>query len=128
MIDVRGLATQAITTVNPDEIVTVKRSTGFTIGAGQRQIPSYALPIKGPANIQALDYSDLKQVDNLNIQGTIRAIYLKGALAGVVQPTGKGGDLILRGFPQQTWLVVKVLESWPTWTKACIVLQNENLS
>ncbi len=120
-MDLRGLANGVTSTVNPNKTVTVRRSTGYTIGAGRRQVPSYAAPVSGPAQIQALDADDIKQLDGLNIQGTVRAIYLRGVLAGVVRPDGTGGDLV--EVDGQTWLVVKVLEGWPTWTKAAIVLQ-----
>ncbi len=120
-MDLRGLANGVTTTVNPNKTVTVRRSTGYTIGAGRKQVPGYADPVTGPAQIQALDANDIKQLDGLYIQGTVRAIYLRGVLAGVVRPDGTGGDLVEIG--AETWLVVKVLEGWPTWTKAAIVLQ-----
>lgn len=122
-MDLRGLANGVTTTVNPNQTVTVLRSTGFTTGAGAKQVPSYAAPVSGPAQIQALDADDIKQLDGLNIQGTIRAIYLRGTLAGVVRPNQTGGDLVTIG--GVTWLVVKVLESWPDWTKAAICLQGQ---
>ena len=129
-MDLRGLANGVTTTVNPNQTVTVLRSTGFTTGAGAKQVPSYAAPVSGPAQIQALDADDIKQLDGLNIQGTIRAIYLRGPLAGVVRPNQTGGDLVTIAAPapvalRGTWLVVKVLESWPDWTKAAIVLQGQ---
>ena len=120
-MDLRGIANGVTTAVNPNKTVTVLRSTGYSIGAGRKQVPSYAAPVSGPGQIQALDANDIKQLDGLNIQGTIRAIYLRGALAGVVRPDGTGGDLVQ--IDGQNWLVVKVLEGWPTWTKAAIVLQ-----
>ena len=120
-MDLRGLANGVSSTVNPNKTVTVRRSTGYTIGAGRKQVPSYATPVEGPGQVQALDGKDLQQLDGLNVQGTIRAIYLRGALAGVIRPDGTGGDLVEIG--AETWLVVKVLEGWPTWTKAAIVLQ-----
>lgn len=120
-MDLRGIANGISSMVNPNVAVTVLRSTGYTIGAGQRQVPTYADGVTGPGQIQALDSDDLKQIDSLNIQGTIRAIYLRGVLAGVVRPDGTGGDLVQMG--ADTWLVVRVLETWPTWTKAAIVLQ-----
>ena len=120
-MDLRGLANGVTTTVNPNKTVTVRRSTGYTIGAGRKQVPGYADPVTGPAQIQALDANDIKQLDGLNIQGTVRAIYLRGVLAGVVRPDGTGGDIVQ--IDGQEWLVVKVLEGWPTWTKAAIVLQ-----
>ena len=127
-MDLRGIANGVTSTVNPNQTVTVLRSTGYTIGAGRRQVPGYAAPITGPGQIQALDANDIKQLDGLNIQGTIRAIYLRGVLAGVIRPDGTGGDIIqikdpTTGDVLETWLVVKVLEGWPTWTKAAIVLQ-----
>ena len=126
-MDLRGIANGVSSTVNPNKTVTVRRSTGYTIGAGRKQVPSYADPVTGPGQIQALDANDIKQLDGLNIQGTIRAIHLRGALAGVIRPEGTGGDLVQTldgsGNVRETWLVVKVLESWPTWTKAAIVLQ-----
>lgn len=120
-MDLRTISNGVANAVNENIFVAVLRSTGYTIGAGQRQVPSYAAPVTGPAQVQALTFTDLKQLDGLNIQGTALSIYLRGALAGVIRPQSQGGDLIqLRG---HNWLVVKVLESWPTWTKACIVLQ-----
>lgn len=121
-MDLRSIANSISSTVNQNEIVTVKRSTGYTMGAGRRQVPSYADPVTGPAQIQALDGKELQHTEGLNIQGTIRAIYLRGSLAGVIRPDQVGGDLVVRGNGEE-WLVVKVLESWPNWTKAAIVKQ-----
>ena len=122
-MDLRGIANGVTSTVNPNQTVTVLRSTGYTIGAGRRQVPSYAAPVTGPGQIQALDANDIKQLDGLNVQGTIRAIYLRGTLAGVVRPNQTGGDIVQ--ISGQDWLVVKVLEGWPTWTKAAICLQGQ---
>ena len=71
--------------------------------------------------MQSLDFLDLKQLEGLNIQGEIGAIYLRGVLAGVIRPDQTGGDIIQIG--TETWLVTKVLEAWPGWTKAAIVRQ-----
>ena len=120
-MDLRGIANSVASSVNPNVSVSVRRSTGYTVGAGYKQVPSYAAAVVGPAQVQALDGNDLKQLDGLNIQGTMRAIYLRGALAGVIRPEGTGGDLVT--IAGEVWLVVKVLESWPSWTKAAIVLQ-----
>ena len=121
-MELRGLVNGVTSVVNPNKIVTVRRAAGgYTIGAGQRQIPTYEPDVTGPAQIQALDGQDLKQIDGLNISGVIRAIYLRGKLAGIVQPKQKGGDLII--IDGEFWLVVKVLESWPNWTKAAIQYQ-----
>lgn len=124
-MDLRGIANAVTSTINPNETVAVLRSTGYTIGAGAKQVPAFAAPVTGPAQVQALDANDIKQLDGLNIQGTIRAIYLRGTLAGVVRPNQTGGDIVKRKNETESWLVVKVLESWPDWTKAAIVLQGQ---
>ena len=123
-MDLRSLANSCTSVVNPNIIVTVLRSTGSTIGRGGKQTPIYAVPVTGPAQLQALDGSTLRQMDGLNIQGVLRAIYLRGNLAGVIRPDSKGGDIVNIG--EQTWLVVKVLEAWPLWTKAVVQYQNGN--
>ena len=122
-MDLRSCANGISSAINPNEIVTVLVSTGYTIGAGAKQTPAYAAPVSGPAQVQALDSADLKQLDGLNIQGALRAIYFRGELAGVVRPKQTGGDIVKRKNNTETWLIVKVLETWPTWTKAVIVLQ-----
>ena len=120
-MDLRAIANSVTQTVNNNEVVTILLSDGYTMGAGARQVPAYKPPIIAPAQVQALDGVDLKQLDGLNIQGTMRAIYLFGEVAGVIRPNQTGGDIIQRG--DSNWLVVKVLESWSDWTKAAIVLQ-----
>lgn len=127
-MDLRGIANAASNAVNANIIVTVTPSTGYTIGAAGKQIPAYGPPVTGPAQIQALDNADLKQVNGLNLQGDLRAIYLKGALAGVVRRNSQGGDIVTIAAPAPTpligtWLIAKMLESWPNWSKAVIVLQ-----
>lgn len=121
MINVRSVANMVSSMINPNELVTVLLSDGYTIGAGAKQVPKYKTPIVGYAQIQALDSEDLKQLDGLNIQGKIKAAYLYGELAGVVRPNQTGGDIVQRG--AENWLIVKVLEGWSTWTKVAIVLQ-----
>ena len=121
-MDLRSIANSVSSTVNSNETVTVLRSTGFTVGAGAKQIPTYATGVTGIAQIQALDGADLKQLDGLNIQGVLRAIYLRGELAGVVRPNQTGGDIVQRA-DGSSWLITTVLEGWSDWTKAVIVLQ-----
>lgn len=110
--------------VNPRIPVSVQISTGYTIGEGGKQAPVYAAPVSGFGQLQALDGNDLRQLDGLDVQGVIKALYLVGNLSGVIRPEGKGGDLVtIAGY---IWLVVKVLEGWTTgapWTKAAIVMQ-----
>lgn len=130
-MDLRGIANAASNTVNPNVTVSVQTSTGYTIDPDSaKQMPAYSAPVSGPAQVQALDGADLRQIYGLNLQGVLRAIYLRGVLAGVIRPDSKGGDVVTiaaqRNVPAPyvgTWLVVKVLETWPDWTKAVINFQ-----
>jgi hypothetical protein len=122
-MDLRTVCNQVSSTVNQNTAIAFYPSTGFTTGAGARQVPSYGQPIRGFAQTQGLSWSDLKQIDGLNLQGTLRAIYFRGNMAGVITPKSKGGDLVKIG--NDTWLVVKVLEIFPNYTKAVICLQGE---
>ena len=131
-MDLRGLANSVSSSVNGNITVTVTASAGYTAGNagnGYKQTPNTATPVSGPAQVQALNSVELKQLDGMNLQGVIQAIYLRGNLAGVVRATSQGGDIVTIAAPaplqwQGTWLVVKVLESWPYWTKCAINLQS----
>jgi len=121
-MDLQLLTNSAIsTTVSPNVRVTFYSSKGYVIGEGRAQIPIYADPVTLPANIQALDGAELQHIDGLNIQGVLRAIYLKIEALGTVRPKEIGGDKLVIG--TETWIIVKILETWPLWTKAVIVLQ-----
>jgi len=123
-MNIYPIANTAINVINVNVEATLLISDGYTIGEGRKQIPVYKSPIVGQVQIQALDGKDLKQLDGVNMNGTIRALYLLGNLAGVVKPEGKGGDLVKLN--NQSWLVVKVLECWPQWSKVAIVLQEDS--
>lgn len=121
-MDLRTVSNGVSNIVNGNVQVTVKPSNGYTMGVGRKQVPAYGPDVTGYAQIQALDNDALKLIDGLNLQGTYRAIILRGSLFGVVRPDSKGGDLVVMQDGSE-WLVVKVLESWPTWTKAAILKQ-----
>jgi len=122
VMDLRGIANSASDTVNPNISVTVSASTGYTIGPGLKQIPSYADPVTGFAQVQALTARDIRQLEGLNIQGATKSIILRGPLNVVSRTNSQGGDLVT--FGGQTWLNVAILEQWPLWTRAAIQLQD----
>jgi hypothetical protein len=122
-MDLRGIANALTDTVNPNISVALQASTGYTVGTGLKQIPTYAPPLTGFAQVQALTAADLRHLDGLNIQGATRSIILRGELNAVVRVNSKGGDLVtING---QTWLTVGIAEQWPFWTRAYITLQVE---
>ncbi|QPF81674.1 hypothetical protein IC762_17775 [Bradyrhizobium genosp. L] len=78
------------------------------------------------AQVQALSGRDLRQLEGLNLQGTLKSIYLNGDLAGAVRVSVKGGDLVT--LPDgSVWLVTVVPEPWNLtagWTHAVLTLQD----
>ena len=124
MIDVRAIANAAIQNINNDVQVTIRKNTGYTIGAGRRQVPSYN-DITGIAQVQALDNRDLIKLEGLKLQGNIRALYLKGNLHGIIRADELGNDMVI--YAGRLWLAVKVLETWSTWTKVAILEQVDNV-
>jgi hypothetical protein len=83
-----------------------------------------------PAQIQAMSFGDLKQVEGLALTGLRRKIYFYGNFNGIVRGLQKGGDLII--FPDGSeWLLAFVLEAFghglvgqQGWTSAVVTLQN----
>lgn len=131
-MNLHGIVAPIISVVNPMTKVIVKFSTGYTTDAEGKQIPSYDdVPME--AQVQALSFKDLTQIEGLNINGTKRAIYLHGDVDVVSRLQRSGGDLIV--FPSDSnvpphllgtiWLVSQALETWPDWCKVAATLQNE---
>lgn len=131
MINVRPAANAAIQVINKNVLAELWQSTGSTQAPSGKPTPTYSkTPIKVQA--QALSFSDLQQLDSLNIQGVRRAIYASAQVMSVVRVQQKGGDLIVfpsGTFPEgTTWLAAHVLERWPTWCKVAITLQVDQLT
>ena len=79
------------------------------------------------AQVQAMTWRDLQQVEGMNLQGTRRKIYLYGRADGAVRPLAKGGDLVTisTGGPNDgVYLVAQVLEQYPDWCSVACTLQN----
>lgn len=116
----------AISAINPRIPLSIQVSTGNATDSTHKLVPTYAAPVTVPGQVQPLTWRDLQQLDGLNLQGTRVAIYLNGAVDGLVRVTNKGGDLISinSGVHAGVWLVALVLEAWPDWTKCACTLQN----
>lgn len=117
-----------VAVVNSTVSVSVQVSTGYTTDASGKRTAIYATAVTVPAQIQALTYSDIRQIEGLNLQGTRRGIYLYGEVDGLVRATNQGGDLITDA-AGNVWLVALVLEQWsdagqPAWCKVAVTLQD----
>lgn len=127
-MNLHGIVSGAIATVNPFVDAVVKRSTGYTTNPDYSRTPTYAdMPIK--AQVQAMSADDLRQMDDLNIQGIHRKIFTNGVVAGAIRIGSKGGDLVTFApstLPEgNVWLCTHVLEQWPDWCSIAITLQND---
>lgn len=124
-MNLHGLVAGNIGAVNPFVPASMKVSTGYTTAGDGKRTSTYS-NVTGQAQVQALTFKDLQQLDGINLNGTRRAIYFYGDFNGVVRPARKGGDLVtLTDGPNSgTWLIAQVLEQWPDWCKVAVTLQN----
>ena len=141
----------AIQIVNADIDALYLKSTGFGSNPSGKQVPAYATPVTVRAQVQPPSGKDLRHLEFLNIQGTIRTVFLYSNPQAIVRIDAKGGDLLqfpqFGGAPSDNWLVVSVAETWdvgtngappselPTpppsysgWTKLYVTLQTDRPS
>lgn len=124
-MNLHGIVSPIIAAVNPMVPCSIKVSTGYTTNPDGSREPTYDT-VSGTAQVQALTYKDLHQVDGLNLNGAGRGIYFYGDIVGVLRTRNKGGDVVtLSDGPNVgNWLVSQVLETWSDWCKCVCVLQN----
>jgi len=123
-MNLNAIVTPYISAINPSETVTISPSAGYTTNADGSRVPLYGPPVTLRAQVQAMSFTDLQQVQGLNITGIKSAMYLSGDWNGVVRASQEGGDLITRADGTR-WLINLVLEDWQGqagWIK-CIVTQ-----
>lgn len=124
-MNLRGIANAAIQPINQNISIVVRVPNGYTKDpATLRQTPAF-IEQTALGNVQALDGDDLKQISGLNMQGQIRAVYLYGAIAGLVRPDAQPSAELkfAHGGLSGTWGVFKVLETWQNWCKVAVVYQ-----
>lgn len=93
-MNLHGIASGIISAVNPMVPARVDVSTGYTTASDGNRTPTYRTVTGVSAQVQALTYRDLIQVEGLNLNGTRRAIYFNGRVDGLVRVENKGGDLV----------------------------------
>jgi hypothetical protein len=125
-VNLHGIVASVVGYVNPLQPVVIQTSSGSSTTDAGKRTPNYDPPISDPslqAQVQELTQSDVRQLEGLNIQGSQRAIYVNGALSGVVRWSRRGGDLLTLQ-DNTVWLTTAVLEQWPDWVKVSVTLQN----
>jgi hypothetical protein len=128
-MDLRKIVRGPVSTVNPDVPVGWLRYLAYVTNDSGQSTATYA-PLQTPmGQVQPLPAYRLTHMEQLNIQGVLRAVYLKGAVAQAVREDQTGGDLLLfpevTGGPQRTWLVMLIDEQWPDWCRVVCQLQND---
>lgn len=131
-MNLHGTVRGAITSVNSDVLAPFLSSTGNGVDAAGNQTPTYADAVNIPIQVQALSGSDKKAINFMNLQTVLRSVYFYGNKQGVERVVQKGGDLVqfretpnpqTDANPLRNWLVVKVLETWPDWSKCVVSMQ-----
>lgn len=132
MLNLHAIVRPAITAVNDDTAANWLVSTGAAANTDGSRTPKYAPQQPVTAQVQPPSGKLLQHAEFLNIQGTIRSVYMYGNPQSISRVDAKGGDLLK--FPQypgakvDTWLVFVVEESgWNVddggWSRVGVVLQ-----
>ena len=124
-MNLHGIVSSAIGCVNPNTLGSIQVSLGNmqNPNGDGTLIPTYRNVPQVPMQVQSLSSEDIRQVDGLNLQGRMAALYINGNINGLVRISNKGGDIIT--MPDGSiWLVAIVLENWPDWCKVAVTLQN----
>ena len=128
-MNLHGIVGPIIGAVNPFIPAVLMKSTGFVVTPDYSRIPTYR-ECQVTAQVQALSGKDFRQVEGLNLNGTVRSIYLYGSATATERVSSKGGDLIAfmdRG-RARLWLVNQVMEQWPDWCKVVSTLQDDTMN
>lgn len=131
-INLRGIANTAIQGINPNREITLRTGTYEIDPATLLQVPVYTDTIL-QGNVQSLTSDDLAHITALNLEGTVKAVYLYGNISGVVRASGQSSSELL--FTDNiggvvgvwTWNVFKVAEAWTNWCKVFVVLQDNEV-
>lgn len=123
MLNLHQIAAGAISIVNPNSQGIIRQSAGYTTSSDGTRVPSYLADLPVTMQVQSASNEDLRQIEGLNLQGGKSiVIYLYGDWSGLVRHDKQGGDLLI--YNSQIWLIVAVMENWPTWSKVAVTLQN----
>jgi predicted heme/steroid binding protein len=106
-------------TGTPGGVGTYRVSKAQTFGPGDI---STILVLQG--SVQSLQYTDLMKLEDLNLQGERRKIYINYPLDGIVRVEGKGGDIVTTP-DGRVWKVAQTLENWPGWDSVAVTLQDK---
>lgn len=122
-INVRALANQLTSGVNPNTSVVLRAYQAYTVAPSGKTTPSYAAPVTIVGQVQALAKREIQHLDAMNISNCERSIYINGQLQAYDRLAQTGGDMLF--FENSWWLVSAILEGWTAvgWCKAALTRQ-----
>lgn len=123
MMNLHSLVRGAITTLHPDETVTLRQSIGQQNVRG-RITPVYAPAQTVAAQIQSLGQNDLAQVEQTSSTKVDRKAYLYAPAPamppqGIVRPLARNGDMLQRA-DGIWWLVTAMIEDFTASGWVCV--------
>lgn len=125
-MNLHAIVSSAVASVNPHIWVSWIQASGTTTDAAFHRTASTTTR-NVQAQVQGLSGDDLKHMDGLNVQGVMRSVFMYGNVQGVVRADQKGGDILqfpeVPGGTVKNWRIVKVMETWPDWSRVVVVLQ-----
>lgn len=128
-MNLRSIANSITRGVNPNNTQAVLMTNmGSQIMRGGKQVP-----IHDSASIeiqtQSIESDQLEHLNLVSQQGEYNFVYANGLISAQRRSLGKGEDFLIfkpYGEDQNTiWKVVKVLESYPDWTKVLVHRMNQ---
>lgn len=109
MIDLFGIASNMLGAVNPMREIILKRSLGYQTNEDFSTSPTFEeIPVM--ADIQDASTGELMLTENMQQQGEVRSVYLRGCVRALSRPVQAGGDMLV--FDGSEWLVTAVKEQW----------------
>jgi len=126
-MSLHSLASSIVGAINPNMRILIQTSAGYTTNPDFSRTPAYNPAFSAKAQVQELTTRDLMQLEALNVQGSMRTLYISGEIDAIVRLTQKGGDIITLE-DDSVWLTTHVLEQFydkmkPSWVKVSITEQ-----
>jgi hypothetical protein len=123
MVNVRALANNITSGINPNISVTLRAFQAYSVLPSGKATPSYAAAVTVVAQVQALSKREIQHLDAMNISNCERGIYINGQLQAFDRLAQSGGDFLF--FENQWWRVDAILEGWTTagWCRAALTRQ-----
>jgi len=120
-----GVVSAAVSTVNPREWVNIESSVGYVTNADGTRVPNTPTVTRILAQIQAAEYDALQQNSGINLSGQNLSAYIEGNWMGVIRADQRDGDVIVRANGTR-YLVIAVPENFQDldgWTRVLMTRQ-----